>query len=341
MGRSDQSIYLTWSSPIIVPTNNKLNYEVTVYENTCSSISTIKTIKTANTSTDIQGLTPEQQYCFSVRVLPSVTSNCWMLESDGFKIELSCENYEARTVTASTTPTPDDDPCDPFPCGDHAKCQHSNGQHTCLCLPGYQGNPYTTCQKIYDLEGMKTAITGMNTAITGMNADITGMNTAITGMNTDITDLRGNLTTIQNLPYINVCGYQRETDITSWNIIYDKLLLSSTNTVGGGLDISTGIFTAPTPGDYHVSWDLRSSNSNGDEWVEIYLHHNKQRISESKHNSNYWIYKEARGYVDDQGGRTMMLHLAKGDTVNLFCQDCSAVIQEITFCVSLITPTTA
>merc|ERR1712242_56686 len=338
MGRSDQSIYLTWSSPIIVPTNNKLNYEVTVYENTCSSISTIKTIKTANTSTDIQGLTPEQQYCFSVRVLPSVTSNCWMLESDGFKIELSCENYEARTVTASTTPTPDDDPCDPFPCGDHAKCQHSNGQHTCLCLPGYQGNPYTTCQKIYDLEGM-------NTAITGMNTDITGMDTAITGMELDITDLRGNLTTIQNLPYINVCGYQRETDITSWNIIYDKLLLSSTNTVGGGLDISTGIFTAPTPGDYHVSWDLRSSNNNGDEWVEIYLHHNKQRISASKHSSNFNIYDvsslKATVYVDDQGGRTMMVHLAKGDSVSLFCQDCSAFVGDITFCVSLITPTTA
>ena len=33
----------------------------------------------------------------------------------------------------------------------------------------------------------------------------------------------------------------------------------------------------------------------------------------------------------------MVLHLDMGDTVELFCQECSAMIEYITFCVSLTT----
>ena len=44
-----------------------------------------------------------------------------------------------------------------------------------------------------------------------------------------------------------------------------------------------------------------------------------------------------RSYLIIPGGRTMVLHLDMGDTVELFCQECSAMIEYITFCVSLTT----
>ena len=37
------------------------------------------------------------------------------------------------------------------------------------------------------------------------------------------------------------------------------------------------------------------------------------------------------------GGRTLVLHLVRGDTLDLYCEDCSATIYRVTFCVSLST----
>ena len=60
--------------------------------------------------------------------------------------------------------------------------------------------------------------------------------------------------------------------------------------------------------------------------VDIYLRKNGNVIVESHH------YSRA---AYEQGGRTLVLHLDRGDTLDLYCEDCSAGISGITFCVSL------
>lgn len=34
-------------------------------------------------------------------------------------------------------------PCNPSPCGPNSRCQQSNGQSVCSCVPGYRGSPPT------------------------------------------------------------------------------------------------------------------------------------------------------------------------------------------------------
>lgn len=37
-------------------------------------------------------------------------------------------------------------PCNPSPCGANAICRERNGAGSCICLPEYQGDPYTGCR---------------------------------------------------------------------------------------------------------------------------------------------------------------------------------------------------
>jgi hypothetical protein len=64
---------------------------------------------------------------------------------------------------------------------------------------------------------------------------------------------------------------------------------------------------------------------------------NGEVIEDSRHISKYHDEKgsETVNYVRDQGSRTIILHLKIGETLDLYCQDCSAGILYITFCVSL------
>ena len=39
------------------------------------------------------------------------------------------------------------DPCYPNPCGVNTQCFTSAGRPVCSCLPGYHGNPLTSCQR--------------------------------------------------------------------------------------------------------------------------------------------------------------------------------------------------
>ena len=121
--------------------------------------------------------------------------------------------------------------------------------------------------------------------------------------------------------------------ITSEIVPYTKLLYASTNLNIGGLNIVSGIFEAGHGGAYSVSWSLVEQNDVSDSYVAIYLRKNQQKIEESEHFSQF---KGNSGRVDDFGGRTLILHLDQGDTIDLFCASCEARIDSITFCVSLI-----
>merc|ERR1711874_674399 len=68
--------------------------------------------------------------------------------------------------------------------------------------------------------------------------------------------LEKEVTIIRDSPYLHMCGshYEELSYYQTKTVPYSKLLYSSTNTEGGGLDISSGVFTAPCAGSYTVTW---------------------------------------------------------------------------------------
>jgi len=161
------------------------------------------------------------------------------------------------------------------------------------------------------------------------------LKTKIVKLDIKSNDMESEISILREPPFMHTCGHKQVTAITSQTISYDSLFYSSTNTEGGGLDRSTGEFTCPYPGSYTISWSLVASDHAGDHDIQIYLRKNSQTIGESaKHSS---VYEGPSGVVDDQGGRTLLMHLDTGDTLDLYCKDCSATIWDITFCVSLST----
>merc|ERR1712080_804359 len=129
-----------------------------------------------------------------------------------------------------------------------------------------------------------------------------------------------------------VCGYQLQWTRASSVITYD-----SVDNLGGelgNLDASTGVFTAPAAGVYQVAWSLHSGLDSGERNF-IYLHRNGQRVSESERNS----YNADGNYaIVDQGGRTMLQNLQRGDTLNLKTGSFTGGASKISFCVHLVSP---
>ena len=92
------------------------------------------------------------------------------------------------------------------------------------------------------------------------------------------------------------------------------------------------MFTAGHPGSYTATWSLTTENKSGDDWIVVFLRKNGEKITESEIKSHY---TGASGLVLEQGGRTLVLHLERGDTMDLYCDKCQAGIDFITICVSL------
>merc|ERR1719513_64148 len=136
---------------------------------------------------------------------------------------------------------------------------------------------------------------------------------ALTKARTD--ELEREVAIVKAPPYINSCGsHYGGLSGSSGTIPYTSLLYSSTNTDGGGLDISTGVFTAPHGGSYTVYWDTTAYLDHG-ETVVIYLQKNGVSIQESQHLS---AYTGPSGHAYDQGGRTIIVYLGVGDTLQLY-----------------------
>jgi len=167
---------------------------------------------------------------------------------------------------------------------------------------------------------------------------ITDLATKDDHLMTKTKDLEREVAYLKDSPFLHVCGsYYNGLYIRLQTIPYSSLLYSATNTEGGGLDLETGIFTSPFPGSYSVTWSLLAAVGTGEFAVTIYLRRNGEIVEESRHLSSY---TGADGYVYDQGGRTLVLYLGLGDTLSLYCGDCSAGIFYTTFCVSLATVNT-
>jgi len=170
-------------------------------------------------------------------------------------------------------------------------------------------------------------------AITKDELAFTKNELALTKARTD--ELEREVAIVRAPPYIHSCGSHDATlSGSSMTIPYTSLLYSSTNTEGGGLDISTGVFTAPHGGSYTVYWDTSAELDSGED-VKIYLQKNGEIIEESEH---YSSYTGPSGWVYDQGGRTIIVYLGEGDTLQLYRSASSGQIWRTTFCVSLTTP---
>jgi len=148
--------------------------------------------------------------------------------------------------------------------------------------------------------------------------------------------LKRDFSFVEDPLYFHACGAHTTVFTNHEEVIpYQKLLIHSTNIAGSSLDKDTGVFTNAHPGAYTVTWSLYSHDEAGDHLLGVYLRKNGKVMEESRHWS---YYTGPSGHVKDQGGRTLIISLDEGETLDLFCSNCDAGVDDVTFCVSLTTP---
>merc|ERR1711935_239313 len=141
---------------------------------------------------------------------------------------------------------------------------------------------------------------------------------------------------LRSPPAVFYCGYRSYTTATSSVLTFDRLSYFNNNQHTGGLDPVTGIFSSPYPGTYSVSWSLTASNDAGDNHVGISLHKNGASVGAESYHYSHWDYTGASGRVQDQGSRTLIIDLLEGESLSMYCEDCSAKVFNVNFCVSLV-----
>ena len=152
-------------------------------------------------------------------------------------------------------------------------------------------------------------------------------------------EVRGVRSRHSESPYSYTCGWREEwtnVALDNTNITYERLLYSSTSGMDGGLDITTGVYTAWISGTWSITYSSTSVQYSGD-IIQAFLFVNGQMLVESQ----YWAsYFESDGRVSSLGARTLHLHLNAGDTVTLGTGDQGhygefSGLWYITFCVEL------
>jgi len=160
-------------------------------------------------------------------------------------------------------------------------------------------------------------------------------------MKQQMTSVEKSLTTavsqVRYRPFVMACAYQDGWIKDSATIPYDKLISNYTNAdmPNGGdgvMDIGTGQFTCLTAGHYTVTFSGSVSVFPG-ETVDIYIYHNGDKVEESEWRS--YNSGDNGGEIYDQGSRTVILHLAVGDTLELRTETCDGLIYDLIYCVSL------
>ena len=128
-----------------------------------------------------------------------------------------------------------------------------------------------------DLLHMKEEIAATKRELADTKADNDAKDAIIDKLNRDVSYLK-------DIPYMYMCGFQTQVQQTETQTInYNQLFFSSTNTEDGGLDIATGVFTAPTPGTYTVTWSLTANAYQGFPWIDVFLRHNGEKIVHHYH----------------------------------------------------------
>jgi len=131
-------------------------------------------------------------------------------------------------------------------------------------------------------------------------------------------------TTLHTGPlYMFVCAsHSSGFDYKQGPVTYGSLSYSSTNLETGGLNISSGVFTAGHPGIYSVSWSMVHYSRGPSQFVS--LRKNGGTVSGSVTNTA-------------NQGRTMFVYLDKGDTLSLNCRArCDDIYGGTTLCISFV-----
>jgi len=132
---------------------------------------------------------------------------------------------------------------------------------------------------------------------------------------------------LRDPPVAYYCGYKELYNQNSQIVPYDSLFYSYSNQGVGGLDTSTGTFSAPFPGTYRITYSVYNEVVY-DQSVEMHIQKNGVSIPESLH----WSWYSSTG---EQGGRSILLHLDLAETVALYCDLCAGNIKHVLFCINL------
>ena len=97
-------------------------------------------------------------------------------------------------------------------------------------------------------------------------------------MSQEIGSLKNTVDFLRDPPVLFQCATKNSYDLDSSVVTYDNLIYSQTNTwtESSGLDIASGIFTAPYPGAFTLSYQVQSDINN--EQVVIYIRKGIQYI---------------------------------------------------------------
>ena len=159
-----------------------------------------------------------------------------------------------------------------------------------------------------DMDTVNNMVFEMNVKMTDMNERLllsekklvkTEMELAVTraDLMSKTKELEREVAILKAPPFLHVCGSNSGITTSGKTVPYTSLLYSSTNTEGGGLDMESGVFTAPLGGTYSVSWDLVSWLDH-DDTVLLFLQKNGETINDSWH---YSCYEGPSGRAFDQG----------------------------------------
>jgi len=140
---------------------------------------------------------------------------------------------------------------------------------------------------------------------------------------------------LRDLPFEMVCAFKGFWTAANSIINYDRITVEFNNSdLPGGddgtMNIETGVFTTVTSGYYIVTFSASVAVEPG-EYTWMYLYHNGVRVEESLFET--WMQVGSSGdYIEDQGSRTVILHLLAGDTLDLRTTINSGYVFHLTLC---------
>ena len=89
------------------------------------------------------------------------------------------------------------------------------------------------------------------------------METSLETLMTKVEEHEERIQDLRDPPTSFVCAYQSSTSAYSSTVAYESTFYSRTNQAEGGLSLYTGVYTAPVPGTYTITYSLYSYNDYG------------------------------------------------------------------------------
>merc|ERR1719244_2569630 len=134
----------------------------------------------------------------------------------------------------------------------------------------------------------------------------------------------------EDIPFLFVCGLnEQSSSLVGGPITYDRIVIDHTNIDSpGGLNITSGEFTAPISGIYSVTYAVVVEQEQ-DATTYVGLRKDGQVLYDIEHNTYTDEYD-----IEENLARTLPIFLAKGETPDLYCQSCQSIMHN-TFCLTL------